>query len=55
VATGEVTNSGIKRGIALYNSAGPRRLVSGLVSEKKGCSENRFQTFGPMETIEVTL
>ncbi len=30
-------------------------MVSGLVSERVCCSENRFQTFGAMETIEVTL
>ncbi len=26
-------------------------MVSGLVSEKMGCNENPFQTFGAMETI----
>jgi hypothetical protein len=30
-------------------------VVSGLVSEKTGCSENLFQTFAAIETIEVTL
>jgi hypothetical protein len=30
-------------------------VVSGLVSEKTGCSQNLFQIFGAIETIEVTL
>jgi len=29
-------------------------MVSGLVSEKGDCSENLFQTFAAIETIEVT-
>jgi hypothetical protein len=29
--------------------------VSGLVSEKTGWSQNLFQTFGAIETIELTL
>jgi hypothetical protein len=30
-------------------------VVSGLVSEKTGCSQNLFQTFAAIETIELTL
>ena len=30
-------------------------MVSGLVSEKRRCSQNLFQTFAAIETIEVTL
>jgi len=29
--------------------------VSDLVSEKRGWSKNLFQTFGAIETVEVTL
>ena len=42
-------------GITLDNSVWPGLLVSGLVSPKNSSSENLFQTFAVIETMEVTL